>query len=255
MVRKGFKDAWIIRHRKFDSKDKQNGFETNVKAVYGNENTGGILMVEDEFDSNLEQKSKFQFDFLEDKTKSDKYKHFEESSANYIRKAFKNIPPQIVDFVQGKLGNTSGDDLRAAESLYNKATAKDRRKIERLFAELYRDYHIDVNPSGDWSIGLYSLMEDGTIEEDGEVDPNNPAPQGNQNNEEKLNKEAQANLRGSVGGVTGVLSIQTSVSQEITDYSSGLTMLQEIFGFSEDVAKRILGTPKKQAGGPAPINN
>lgn len=259
LVRKGFKDAWVVRHKKFDSQPKQTSFEQNLQQVYGNENTGGILLVEDEFNSELKETSKFQFDFLKDETKSDKYKHFEEAAANYIRKAFKNVPKTIVDAVAGKLGNTSGDDLRAAESLYNKATAKDRARIERLFSELYRNYHIDINPSGDWSIGLYSLMEDGTIEEDSEGDPNDPnspAVQSNQSAEEKLNKEAQANLRGSVGGVTGVLSIQTSVSQEITDYGSGLTMLKEIFGFTEDVAKRILGTPKKQKEDEtAPTNN
>lgn len=257
MVRKGFKDAWIIRHKRFDSEQKQTGFENNLKNVYGNENAGGILLVEDNFDSDAQEESKFKFDFLEDKTKAEKYKHFEESSANFIRKAFKNIPPQMVDFVQGKLGSTSGDDLRAAESLYNKSTAKDRQKLERLFAELYRNYHIDINPSGDWSIGMYSLMEDGTIQEDGETQEANSESstssspkEANQTEDEKLNKAAQANLRGSVGGVTGVLSIQTSVSQEITDYDSGLTMLKEIFGFKEEIAKKILGTPKKQ-----PIND
>ena len=255
MVRKGFKDAWVVRHKKFDSKQKQTGFEQNIKAVYGNENTGGILMVEDEFDSENEKVSKFKFDFLKDETESNKYQHFEESSANYIRKAFKNIPKPIVDAIAGKLGNTSGDDLRAAESLYNKATAKDRKKIERLFSELYRNYHLDINPSGDWAIGLYSLMEDGTIEEDEEGNLNDGGAKPTQNAEEKLNKEAQANLRGSVGGVTGVLSIQTSVSQEITDYDSGLTMLKEIFGFTEEVAKKILGTPKKQkVDETAPVN-
>ncbi|WP_299153051.1 hypothetical protein [uncultured Christiangramia sp.] len=173
MVRKGFKDAWILRHKKFDNKQKQQAFEKNVKMVYGNEHAGGVLMVEDEFSTENKETSKFQFDFLEDKTKADKYKHFEESSANFIRKAFFNIPPQILDFVQGKLGNTSGDDLRAAESLYNKATAKHRKKLERLFAELYRNYHLDINPSKDWTIGQYALMEDGTIEEDETAPSNN----------------------------------------------------------------------------------
>ncbi|TXK78684.1 hypothetical protein [Mesonia sp. K4-1] len=172
MVRKGFKDAWILRHKKFESSTKQSSFETNVKTVYGNENAGGILMVEDDFNSDAGEESKFKFDFLKDETKADKYKHFEESSANYIRKPFK-IPTQLLDFVQGKLGNSSGDDLRAAESLYNKTTSKDRKKIERLFSELYRNYHININPSGDWSIGLYSLMEDGTIEEDDTTTSNN----------------------------------------------------------------------------------
>jgi hypothetical protein len=179
MVRKGFKDSWIVRHKKFDNKQKSDAFFNNLKNVYGNENSANVLAVEDDFDSESGEESKFKFDFLEDKTKADKYKHFEESSANYIRKAFKNIPPQVIDFVQGKLGNSSGDDLRAAESLYNKATAKDRNKIERLFAELYRNYHIEINPSGDWSIGLYSLMEDGTIEEEKETDETAPI-----NNEE-----------------------------------------------------------------------
>lgn len=165
MVRKGFKDVWVLRHKKFDSKEKQRNFESNTKKVYGNENTGSILLVEDEFNSDAGEESKFKFDFLEDKTEAEKYKHLEGSSSNFIRKSFLNIPPQIIDFVQGKLGNSSGEDLKAAESLYNKSTAKHRAKIERLFSELYRNYHIDINPSGDWSIGQYSLMEDGTIEE------------------------------------------------------------------------------------------
>ena len=172
-VRKGFKDAWIIRHKKFDSPQKQKQFEGNVRTVYGNENTGSVLTVEDEFNSEAGEESKFKFDFLEDKTKAGKYEHFETSSANFIRKSFFNIPPQIIDFVQGKLGNSSGDDLRAAESLYNKSTSKHRKRIERLFSELYRNYHIEINPSGDWTIGLYKLMEDGTIQEDETTPTNN----------------------------------------------------------------------------------
>lgn len=162
-ITKGFKDAWIVRHEKFDNEKKQRGFQDNLKMLYGNESTGGIMLVEDEFDSDSKEPSKFKFDFLEDKTDSKKYAHFEESLSNYIRKAW-NIPPQLVDFIQGKLGNTSGEDLKTAEAIYNKTVSKDRKRLELMFTELYRNYYQNINPSGNWTIGLYSLMDDGTIQ-------------------------------------------------------------------------------------------
>ena len=53
--------------------------------------------------------------------------------------------------------------------------------------------------------------------------------------------QAQANLRGSVGGVTGLLSVQASVAQGITSFDSAVTILVEIFGFTEEIAMDILG--------------
>jgi hypothetical protein len=54
---------------------------------------------------------------------------------------------------------------------------------------------------------------------------------------------AQANLRGSVGGVQGILSIQASVSQGLTGYDSGVAILTEIYGFSPETARQVLGKP------------
>jgi hypothetical protein len=55
------------------------------------------------------------------------------------------------------------------------------------------------------------------------------------------NAIAQANLRGSVGGVQGILAIQQGVSSGITSVSSAVTTLVEIYGFDEATAKRVLG--------------
>jgi hypothetical protein len=55
--------------------------------------------------------------------------------------------------------------------------------------------------------------------------------------------KAQASLRGSVGGVTGILGIQTSVSEGKTDFKSAVTILMEIYGFSEEVSIKLLGSP------------
>ena len=56
--------------------------------------------------------------------------------------------------------------------------------------------------------------------------------------------EAKARLRGSVGGVQGILAIQASVAQQTTDYEAGIATLEEIYGLTVDQAKKILGNPK-----------
>jgi HK97 family phage portal protein len=55
------------------------------------------------------------------------------------------------------------------------------------------------------------------------------------------NAQAQANLRGSVGGVQGILSIQASFAQGLTSAESAISILMEIYGFEENVARQILG--------------
>lgn len=76
----------------------------------------------------------------------------------------------------------------------------------------------------------------------------------NINTPNDVEAEAKAKLKGSVGGVQGILEIQASVAQGITDYSAAISLLYEIFGFDEKTAKSILGTPKKQvAETPSPI--
>ena len=55
------------------------------------------------------------------------------------------------------------------------------------------------------------------------------------------NAIAQATLRGSVGGVQGILSIQQSVVAGTTTPESATTILIAIYGFDEVTAKQILG--------------
>lgn len=71
--------------------------------------------------------------------------------------------------------------------------------------------------------------------------------EGGQAIETPIDKEADAKaaLKGSVGGVKGILAIQASVSQGITDYNAALKVLSEIFGFDESTGREILGEHKK----------
>jgi len=61
---------------------------------------------------------------------------------------------------------------------------------------------------------------------------------------EDVNKNAQAQLRGSVGGVQGIIQIQTSVQQGVTSPESAQALLELIYGFPPKEAERLIGRVK-----------
>lgn len=247
-AKRSFENATIIRHRRFENKQDEDAFEKNIKALSGFENSSSKILVEDDWDDESNKNGNIRFDTIKNDVRSEKYEHFETSSANYIRKAFKNIPPQLVDYVAGKLGNTSGDDLLKAQSIYNSLISKDQEKLEMLFKELFRNYKFDINPSNNWTIKQYSLLDDGTVN----YDENNTAAPAEKSSEDLANEEirkAQAILRGSVGGATTILQIQLSVASKTTTFDAAVAMLENIFGYPTEESKRMIGDPE-----PLPTN-
>jgi hypothetical protein len=53
--------------------------------------------------------------------------------------------------------------------------------------------------------------------------------------------DARAQLRGSVGGVQGIIQIQESVAAGLSDRGSAIALLELIYGFSTPDATRLLG--------------
>lgn len=156
-----FEDVSFIRHRPFGNNEDRDDFYKNIKEISGIENASSKLIIEDDWDDEREKTGNIRIDTIKNEVKAEKYAHFEKSSSNYIRKAFRNVPPQLIDFIEGKLGGT--EDLKTAQSVYNSNTAKDRNKIERLFADLFDNYKEEINPSQDWTIKQYKLLDDGTV--------------------------------------------------------------------------------------------
>ena len=82
----------------------------------------------------------------------------------------------------------------------------------------------------------YSDMDEtGLLTDDGSI----PAAE-----DLNVQEKAQAELKGSVGGVQGILSIQASVAQGITTIDSGSAILELIYGIPPVVARRMLGEPQ-----------
>jgi hypothetical protein len=119
----------------------------------------------------------------------------------------------------------SRQQIEDAYTYYNAVTRDERVELSRIFKKVFQFWNKPINSDFTIKPQVY------------EVESNTLAP-----SPETL--KAQAALKGSVGGVQGILSIQESVSNGKTSYESGVAILIEIFGFTQDVARSVLGTPK-----------
>lgn len=122
-----------------------------LKGISGIEKSGSTLVLAKNGTDRL-----FDLQTLPNTSNPEKYQHFEETAQNKIRKVFKNIPPQLIDYISGKLGSSSGKDFLLAESIYNANTERDRQKIMLLFEEVI-GYKLKITP--------LKLIDSGTIEE------------------------------------------------------------------------------------------
>lgn len=234
-TRKGFVGKKILTVEEFNDDDDRELFKKDLKAIQGFDSPGDILLRETKFSG--DDKSK-QIDIvnLDTDLKTDQFNAWETSVSNNIRRCFNSIPPVLVDFVEGKIGNTSGESFKMAQAFYNSQTSEERAVITRTFKKIFAHYYIPINPANDWTIKQLNLIADGTTTADEKT-----TPEDNLSNSMGGVTEAQNNLRSLVGGVTNVLDIQVKIKEGYTTYESGKKILQEFYGFTEDEAIQILG--------------
>ena len=163
-VKKGFENVSFILHKKFANDAEHEDFIEQLKGMSGVENANKTLLCEVDTPGDIEDH--IQFKTFPNESKAEKFAHFERSAANFIRKAFKSIPAQLVDFVPGKLGNTSADDVVMAQASYNSNIALHKTRVENLFTRLFSNFKepIGVEGRANWKIKQFRLLEDGTIE-------------------------------------------------------------------------------------------
>jgi hypothetical protein len=223
----GFFAPIVMRHSKFEDKKDKQAFIEKVQNLKGARNADKILLLEDEFTSDNKDGG-LRIDKVDLNYNDKTFGTWPADVSNNIRKAFKNIPVVLVDYEQGKLGNTSGESFYAAQNFYNSVTSEERMTIEMAIKSIFSNFYIDINPAKDWSIKPLEILKKEIA-----VDAQAAALQ-----------QSQAQLRGSVGGVTALLEVQKSVSEGTTTYESGVALLKYIYGYEDAVAREILGQPK-----------
>jgi hypothetical protein len=147
----------ILRHTPFNSESDKDEFKRSVVNWQGDENAETILLVEDEFNSDFPN-GQLKVDQLETKINDKLFEAWENSIPNKIRKCFNNIPPMLVDYIEGKLGGTSGEAYKFAIDFYNSQTEEERLFVQQLFEEVFDNFDglmpdsFDILPiTGDFS--------------------------------------------------------------------------------------------------------
>jgi hypothetical protein len=135
--------------------------------------------------------------------------------------AFNNIPEALVLSADGAMFGTNSETYKQMKIFYSEQTEEEREKLQECLSFL--GFPVNIKPIAS------NVAPAADKASNSDVDPATLA--------------AQAALKGSVGGVQGILGIQSAVAAGNTSFESGLTILMEIYGFDRPIASALLGQP------------
>jgi hypothetical protein len=215
-IRKGFQDKTMFIA---NGMDKETGiaFDKEVQKWLGAENAGSVFVFKtQEFLENPEKvivpiQLKSSYD-------SKKFELDEKAFENSIRKSYLQIPKILINDNDGGIFGTSGEALQEAQRIYSNETAFIREKISETFGRIF-----GIENS------ILPLIESTVTTLD---------------NADQIRLKSQAELKSTVGGVTKLIELQQSVSQGFTDKNSAITIVEEFYGISEELASEMIGDPK-----------
>ena len=240
--RGGFLGKVAILTSGLDEETSQD-IKNDVKNWLGAENASTAYFLEIEDTESLD--NNFKIMSVPSQYDETQFRDTKENTRINILGACNNIPSALVSAKDSNLFGNSGELIVQMKSFYNEQTNYERSRIE----ETYKLFGIEtkiiplINNQESVKEGVKEIIKNTPdISDDKNTKvSNNPDPDSNIPDAETL--KAQAGLRGSVGGVNGILGIQNSVTTGQTDRESAITILMEIYGFTKGVAEALLGKP------------
>jgi hypothetical protein len=173
---------------------------------------------------------------------TDNHALFEQTSKEYKEEVAisHNLDPALMGVrIQGSLG--AQDEKEFAAEQFKKLWVQDNRMIVEDFLNNLRticglDIYLTIKDTD--ILTVKEMLEEGVTNVGGEPVATDKEA------------EARAQLKGSVGGVQGIIQIQTSVAQGLTDRGSAIALLELIYGFSNAEAVRLLGDVQEGVAAP-----
>ncbi len=215
------KDPILLQNLREQESERTN-FKENGKQMLGAKGVGGFMHVEVDFAGD-DLSQAFKIETIKSDINPALFEFVEKSATDKILMVYNNLPNVLLKADNSMFG-ASGEALRVAKETYWENTSIERNILETIINDLYKLI--------DGSNGQYLFIQPLFTREV------------SKDTAEQENARAQAQLKGSLGGVQALLEIQTSVGLGTTDYNAAVTMIINIYGFSEEIAKDLLGTPK-----------
>ncbi|MCQ9638597.1 hypothetical protein MP478_04280 [Chryseobacterium sp. WG14] len=214
-IRLGFIDKTILITNGLDA-DSEKEFQNDFYGWLGTENAGGVYHINTPFQVE-DIKSTIAIETVQSSYDPKKFKEVLEDIKDNIRSCYLQIPKILIDDKDGGIFGNSGEAIKEATRVYNNETASIRYEVEDLFRKIF-EVEFRIIP---------------IIEEDISNDVG-----------DELRLKSQAELKGSVGGVSALIELQKSVSEGFTERESAIEIIKEIYGISADLAEKMIGQPK-----------
>lgn len=233
---KGFLNTKLLTTQPFKDDAERKEFRKDLNGLRGADNSSEVLLLEaSQVSDDLSKQIKL--DDLSGEYNDKLFEYSDSQAEKNICKAF-TVPLMLVSQTDNTLFGSSGEMLKEAKLQLWESREEDRDQFEEVFASLMKLFQEEkrikeglqvVNPY----IEVKETTEEG-VQVKTEEEP------------EDVNAIAQANLRGSVGGVTALLQIQQSVGAGTTTKEAGISMIVNIYGFDADTASEMLGNPEPE---------
>jgi len=235
-VQNGMAPGMIINYNNGDPGEEQkNKIHSDLQATYrGSSNTGRAMLM---FNESKDRAATIEAVPLS--RAAEQYQFLSDESARKILIAHRITSPLLLGLSTATGFGSNADELEMSSKMFESLVIAPFRQlfIENVnkllvFNKLALDLEFEsLNPFEEQEGEEFDSTKEGITPEA---------------KEKQL--EAQAKLRGSVGGVQGILQIQKSVVDGLTSFQSAVTMLIEIYGFKTEVAIQLLGSKTAEAG-------
>lgn len=261
-----FMASHIIEVDEFEDDESKQAFMDNLADFQGSDDALQMLLLEKKAD----QQEGFKLQKIDIQDVDKLYEYTETSVRDNIIRQYV-IPPVLLLATPGKLGSSS--EILEATAFYNGVTGDHRQAISEAYKEIFgnstvtteEDFDIleikpdiiDSKETTEGKKGAIALLSNNALSEsqkkttleliygysEEEAMKLIPTIVTEEGGVEAVDEEAKARaaLKGSVGGVTGLLAIQAAVGAGTTTADAGAAVLELIYGLSASDAKRMLG--------------
>lgn len=145
--KKGFFGTYSFVTLPMESETEREDFRNELKKSIGVEAEQSVFHFETEMQGDKLENSVL-IKPIESNIKADMFQYADEKTANNIRKSYGNVPPVLIDYVEGKLGNTSGESLREARVFMQEQMQEERQDVQEMFEELFDGFVRDISANG-----------------------------------------------------------------------------------------------------------
>lgn len=221
---KGFLNTKLLTTQPFASDEDRRDFKKELNSVRGAGNSSEVVLLEASQQTD-DLSKQIKLDDLSSPYNDKLFEYSDKQAEKNICKAF-SVPQVLVNPSDNSMFGNSGEMLKEAKRQLYESREEDRDQLEEVFVMLMKKFQKPVE-------GLKIINPFEEVEK--ETEKEEP---------KDVNAEAQATLRGSVGGVTALLAIQQSVSAKTTTKEAGVAMIVNIYGFDEETASQMLGNPE-----------